>query len=130
MAIIKPFRGLRYNQDIIADVSAVVTPPYDVISPQEQERYYQMHPNNIIRLDLGKDLSGDTENENKYTRAAEIFDTWKKNGILKQEDAPAIYVYEQEFFADNQWFVRRGFLSLVKLEPFDKGYIYPHEQTL
>ena len=54
MAIIKPFRGLRYNQDIITDVSAVVTPPYDVISPQEQERYYQMHPNNIIRLDLGK----------------------------------------------------------------------------
>ena len=130
MAIIKPFRGLRYNQDIIADVSAVMTPPYDVISPQEQDRYYQRHPSNIIRLDLGKDLSGDTEKENKYTRAAEIFDTWKKNGILKQEDAPAIYVYEQEFFADNQWFVRRGFLSLVKLEPFDKGYIYPHEQTL
>lgn len=130
MAIIKPFRGLRYNQDVIADVSDVVTPPYDVISPQEQERYYQVHPNNIIRLDMGKDLSGDTENENKYTRAAETFNTWKKNGVLKQEDAPAIYVYEQEFFVENQWFVRRGFLSQVKLEPFDKGSIYPHEQTL
>lgn len=130
MAIIKPFRGLRYNQEIVADVSAVVTPPYDVISPEGQERYYQMHPNNIIRLDLGKDLPGDTESANKYTRAAEILSAWKKEGILKEEDAPAIYIYDQEYFTDNRWLVRRGFIARVKLEPFDKGYIYPHEQTL
>ena len=130
MAIIKPFRGLRYNQDIITDISSVVTPPYDVISPQEQERYYQIHPNNIIRLDLGKDFPDDTEEANKYTRAAEFLKSWKKDGILKQEDAPAIYIYDQEFLSDNRWLVRRGFIALVKLEPFDKGSIYPHEQTL
>ncbi|UJS18948.1 MAG: DUF1015 domain-containing protein [Candidatus Jettenia sp.] len=130
MAIIKPFQGLRFNQDIIHDISSVVTPPYDVISPQDQERYYQAHPNNIIRLDLGKDISGDTEKVNKYTRAAEFLNNWKKNGILKQEDAPAIYIYDQEFFFDNRWIPRRGFIALVKLEPFDKGHIYPHEQTL
>ncbi|GAB63697.1 MAG: DUF1015 domain-containing protein [Candidatus Jettenia sp.] len=130
MAIIKPFQGLRFNQDIIHDISSVVTPPYDVISPQDQERYYQAHPNNIIRLDLGKDISGDTEKVNKYTRAAEFLNTWKKNGILKQEDAPAIYIYDQEFLSGNTWITRRGFIALVKLEPFDKGHIYPHEQTL
>lgn len=130
MAIIKPFQGLRFNQDIIHDISSVVTPPYDVISPQDQERYYQVHPNNIIRLDLGKDISGDTEKVNKYTRSAEFLNNWKKEGILKQEDAPAIYVYDQEFLSGNRWLTRRGFIALVKLEPFDKGYIYPHEQTL
>lgn len=130
MAIIKPFRGLRYNQEIITDISAVVTPPYDVISPQDQERYYQIHPNNIIRLDLGKDFSGDTEEANKYTRAAEFLKSWREKGILKQEDAPAIYIYDQEFLSGNRWLVRRGFIALVKLEPFDKGSIYPHEQTL
>lgn len=130
MAIIKPFQGFRYNQDVIADISSVVTPPYDVISPQEQERYYQMHPNNIIRLDLGKDLLGDTEKANKYTRAAEFLKSWKKDGIFKQDDAPAIYIYDQEFLFGNRWLVRRGFIALVKLEPFDKGSIYPHEQTL
>ena len=57
MAIIKPFRGLRYNHDIVKDCSAVVTPPYDVISPAEQERYYRNHPNNMIRLDLGKEFA-------------------------------------------------------------------------
>ncbi|MBU6392549.1 MAG: DUF1015 family protein, partial [Planctomycetes bacterium] len=130
MAIIKPFRGLRYNQDIIKDISSVVTPPYDVISPQEQEKYYQIHPNNIIRLDFGKDFPGDTEQTSKYTRAAEFLNSWRKNGILKQEDVPAIYIYDQEFLSGDKWLARRGFISLVKLEPFDKGYIYPHEQTL
>jgi uncharacterized protein (DUF1015 family) len=107
-----------------------MTPPYDVISPQEQERYYQIHPNNIIRLDLGKDFPGDTEEYNKYTRAAEFLKSWREKGILKQEDTPAIYIYDQEFLSGNRWLVRRGFIALVKLEPFDKGYIYPHEQTL
>lgn len=130
MAIIKPFQGLRYNRDVIEDISSVVTPPYDVISPQEQERYYQIHPNNIIRLDLGKDFPEDTAETNKYTRAAEFLEIWKKDGILKQDDAPAIYIYDQEFASGNNWLVRRGFIALVKLEPFDKGTIYPHEQTL
>ncbi|MDR4507131.1 MAG: DUF1015 domain-containing protein [Candidatus Brocadiaceae bacterium] len=130
MAIIKPFQGLRYNQDIIKDMSAVVTPPYDVISPQEQEQYYQTHPNNIIRMDLGKELPGDTEKANKYTRASEFFNDWKRTGVIKQEDAPAVYIYDQEYSFQNKRFVRRGFIALVKLEPFDKGFIYPHEQTL
>src|SRR4030067_1173754 len=99
MAIIKPFQGLRYNQDVIAYMSSVVTPPYDVISPDGQERYYQIHPNNIIRLDFGKDIPGDTEKTNKYTRAAEFLSNWRKQGILKQEDAPAIYIYDQEFLS-------------------------------
>lgn len=130
MAIIKPFRGLRYNQGVITDMASVMTPPYDVISPQEQERYYQIHPNNIIRLDFGKDLPGDSEKANKYTRAAEFFRAWRKEGILRQEDSPAIYIYDQEFLSDNIWLTRRGFIALVRLEPFDKGSIYPHEQTL
>ncbi len=130
MAIIKPFRGLRYNQDVIPDISSVVTPPYDVISPQEQERYYQVHPNNIVRLDFGKDFPGDTEESNKYTRAAELLKSWREKGILKQEDVPSIYIYDQEFLSGNRRLARRGFISLVKLEPFDKGDIYPHEQTL
>lgn len=130
MAIIKPFRGIRYNQEVVKDISSVVTPPYDVISPQEQERYYQVHPNNIIRLDFGKDLQGDTEKVNKYTRAAEFLEAWRKNGILKQESSPAVYIYDQEFVSGGRRFIRRGFIALVKLEPFDKGHIYPHEQTL
>ncbi len=130
MATILPFKGLRYNSEKIKDISKVITPPYDVISEKERDDYYELHPDNIIRLILGKDLSGDDQSNNKYTRSSEIFDTWRKEEILKEETEPAIYIYAQEFTLSDKKYVRRGFISLVKLEDFQTGKIYPHEHTL
>ena len=130
MAEILPFKGLRYNPEKIKDISKVITPPYDVISEKERDDYYQLHPENIIRLILGKDLPGDDQSNNKYTRSAEFFDTWRKEEILKEEAEPAIYIYAQEFTLSGKKYVRRGFISLVKLEDFQTGQIYPHEHTL
>ena len=130
MAEILPFKGLRYNPEKIKDISKVITPPYDVISEKERDDYYQLHPENIIRLILGKDLPGDDQSNNKYTRSAEFFDTWRKEEILTQEAEPAIYIYAQEFTLSGKKYVRRGFISLVKLEDFQTGQIYPHEHTL
>ncbi|MGR3319410.1 MAG: DUF1015 domain-containing protein [Candidatus Anammoxibacter sp.] len=130
MATIKPFQGMRYNLDKINDLSDVVTPPYDVISPQEQGAFYQRHPNNIIRLTKGKDENGDNDQSNKYTRAASLFNEWCENGILEREPEPAIYVYEQIFTVADKSYSRKGFIANVKLEEFNTGHIYPHEQTL
>ncbi|MFQ5965103.1 MAG: DUF1015 domain-containing protein [Candidatus Scalinduaceae bacterium] len=130
MATILPFKGLRYNPEKIKDISKVITPPYDIISEEDKEGYYQLHPNNIIRLILGRDFPDDNQSSNKYIRAAEFFDTWRKENILIQDTEPAIYVYAQEFTLDNKRYVRRGFISLVKLEEFETGQIYPHEHTL
>ena len=125
-----PFRGIRYNLEPIEDFSKVLTPPYDVISPQDRERYYELHPYNIIRLILGKDLPDDNEHENKYTRAARFLHNWVREGVLKRDIYPSIYVYDQEFELEGRKFVRRGFISRVKLEEFGTGHIYPHEQTM
>ena len=38
--------------------------------------------------------------------------------------------YAQEFTLSGKKYVRRGFISLVKLEDFQTGQIYPHEHTL
>jgi uncharacterized protein (DUF1015 family) len=78
MAQIAPFQGVIFNSQIINDLSQVVTPPYDVISPQEQERYYSLHPYNIIRLDFGRNFPSDTPEDNRYTRAARIKTIWEK----------------------------------------------------
>ncbi len=130
MVTVLPFKGIRYNTKKIKDISSVITPPYDIISEEERERYYQAHPNNIIRLILGKDFPDDNQSVNKYTRAAGYFDTWRKENILIQDTEPAIYVYAQEFTLFDKKYVRTGFISLVKLEDFETGQIYPHEQTL
>lgn len=131
MADIKPFAGLRYNTEIVGDLTSVTTPPYDVISPEEQERFYRMHPFNVIRLEYGKDLPEDDENHNKYTRAAKFLNEWIESGVLKFEDKESLYIYGQEFTApDGRRLSYKGLMCLVKLEEFEKGVILPHEETL
>ena len=69
MAGVRPFRGLMYNPHKVS-LEKVVTQPYDKISPAMQDRYYASDPYNIVRVILGKNLEGDTADNNVYTRAA------------------------------------------------------------
>jgi len=131
MANIIPFKGLRYNTEKIKDLGLVTTPPYDIISPDEQEMFYNMHPNNVIRLEYGKEYQDDNTENNRYTRAAEYLNNWIKEGILIYESQPAIYLYEEIFtLKDGTTKSFKGFITLVKLEEFSKGVILPHEETL
>lgn len=130
MATIMPFQGLRYNQEKIREMSQVVAPPYDVIDADAQNRYYQRHPYNIIRLEYGKIYPGDNKVNNRYTRAIEDFTAWLKEGVLVPEAAPALYLYEQEFFSGGEKVIRSGFIGGVKLEPYEKGIVLPHEETI
>ncbi len=130
MAIIRPFKGLRYNPEKVPDPSQVVCPPYDVITPQYRDILYQRHPFNFIRIILGKELPGDTEYRNRYTRAAQFLKSWREEGVLTSEAQPSIYVYEQRFSLEGQNYTRTSFISLVKLEDYQTGNIYPHETTL
>ncbi len=77
MAVIKPFRGLRFNPEKVGDLNRVMAPPYDIISEKEQEELYGKHPCNVIRLELGRRTSSDTEQDNRYTRSAEDLRQWR-----------------------------------------------------
>ncbi len=129
MPRIIPFRGILYNQDKVPDLRAVVTPPHDVISAKEQQEYYKAHPQNMIRLILGKIHPEDTEHDNRYTRAAMFFRSWLDIGTLRQDKEPAFYVTEIDFRLDGEIRTRLGFIALVELEEFEKGGIRPHEKT-
>jgi len=130
MAEVIPFRGVLYDEKRIRNMEDVVTPPYDVISPEQQREYYARSPYNIIRLELGKERPGDSETDNKYTRAAALFRRWRAEGILKRDKDPCFYPYEQVFTYGDQSLVRIGLIGLVRLQPFEEGVILPHEQTL
>jgi len=129
MAMIVPFRGIRYDSTRISNLGDVTAPPYDVISDEERDALYELHPNNVVRLILGKQEPGDSEKENRYTRAADHFDSWLREGILKQDPEPALYLIETEYTMDGQVRTRLGFISLVELEDFKSGRILPHEKT-
>jgi uncharacterized protein (DUF1015 family) len=129
MAVILPFRGLRYSTQQALDLSLVTAPPYDCISPDQQQTLYDAHPHNIVRLILGLESPADTPADNRYTRAAKCLREWLSAGVLTREKRPALYLYEQEFTVAGGTLVRRGFVSRVALEEFGKGSIFPHEQT-
>ncbi len=59
MPEIRPFRALRFEPDVVGDLAAVVSPPYDVISPALQRELVARHPKNVVRLDLPLDELGD-----------------------------------------------------------------------
>ncbi len=127
MADVRALPGIRYADT--NRLAALVTPPYDVISPDAQTRYYERDPHNIIRLELGRDEQGDDELNNKYTRAATAFAEWRLNGVLAQ-DAPALYLYEQRFTANDREHTRSSIVARVRLEPWEAGVVLPHERTL
>jgi len=124
MAKIEPFRAVIYNQGEIRSLSLVVCPPYDIISPAQQQYYHDLHPYNFIHILLGRDIPG----EDKYRRAAQLFRDWQKDKILVPDRSPAIYFYSQQYTLKGEKRTRLGFIARLYLE--DKNStIYTHEHT-
>jgi len=129
MPDIQAFRGLRYDLGHVGSLSDVVAPPYDVIDNELSDALHEKHPANVVRLILDRIREGDTDQNNRYTRAARQLKTWRGDGTLATEPDPALYVYHQIFTHDGVDYTRRGFMCRVRLEPFGEGKIYPHEET-
>jgi uncharacterized protein (DUF1015 family) len=119
----------------------VVTQPYDKITPEMQQRYYERSPYNLIRVILGKREPGDTEPQeflppgepayNCYTRAAEALREWRAEGVLAEEGEPALYGYSQTYTVPHTAEVRerRGFIALGHLYDYADKVVHRHEQT-
>ncbi len=129
MALVAPFRGLYFNPIKIGNLSEVITPPYDVIKPAEQEAFARRHPYNMVHLILPQKLPGDDRLNNGYTRAAALFRQWLANEVFIRDDEPAYYLWQTEFDYQGKRYTRNGLAALVRLEPFSGGIILPHEQT-
>ncbi len=129
MALLKPFCALRYNPQKVA-LSAVLAPPYDVISPEERAALQASSPHNMIHLILGQSrIGGGEQEETVYASAGEKWRRWRSDGVLTQEDTPAFYVVEQRFLHEGEEYTRVGLVAAVRLEPYDAGVIFPHEKT-
>ena len=130
MAEIRPFRGVRYNQRLINDLATVICPVYDVTTPEMQQELYHRSEYNFIRLEHGRELPQDTAGDDKYTRSAAKLEQWLKLGVLKVDEAPAIYLHDHYFTQQAKEYKRRSIIVCVRLEEWDKMVIRPHEGTL
>ncbi len=135
MADIHPFRAFRYDPRHAPSVR-VVTQPYDKITPEMQDRYYDASPHNLVRIILGRREENDNAVNNVYSRAAGYFRDWRQQGILRQDSDPSVYIYSQRFTPPGSLpgstteLERRGFIALGRIEDYSAGVVFRHEQTL
>ena len=120
VAEIKPFRAIRYDEDQAGPLAALVAPPYDVIDPEERLDYLARSPYNVVHLTLP-----DSEQ-----RAADDFASWRHDGVLVAQEAPALWALEQDYVGpDGVRRTRCGLLAALRTEPYEQRVVLPHERT-
>jgi len=130
MATIRAFRGLRYTPQA-GPIEELVAPPYDVLTPEERDAFAAKNPHNIVHLTLPEQKPDDRSKYVKYARSAAALAEWRRGGVLKPEEQPALYRYTQTFTVPGveSPIVRTSVIALIKTEPYEKGVVLPHEQT-
>src|ERR671934_1620450 len=118
MAQVRPFRALRYSA-AAGPLERLVAPPFDVISPEERERYLALDPHNVVHLTL----------PDSDEHAGRELQNWRKDGVLTLEE-PAVWALSQAYVGpDGVARTRNGIVVALRLEPYENGVVLPHERT-
>ncbi len=124
MPEIRPFKGLRYNPETAGDMGNIICPPYDIIPSSMQQELYDSSEYNAVRLELPKE-------DDPYGAAAERLAQWMQEGVLMQDDEPALYPYYQTYTdPEGNTYTRKGFFCALRLYEFGEKKVLPHERTL
>jgi uncharacterized protein (DUF1015 family) len=120
VAVVRPFRALRYDPAVAGPLDSLVAPPYDVVGPEERAELLGRSPYNVVHLTLP-----DSEDE----AAASLAD-WLERGVLVREPEPAYWWLAQEYVGPDGVARRReGFVAALRAEPYESGVVLPHERT-
>ncbi len=128
MAVTMPFRGYRYNKDKIQNPGDVMAPPYDSISEEEMDGYYDKNPFNAVRLVSQKSLDTDTSENNCYTRSRDFLDKMIEEQVLVQDKEPGYYIYEETVTHNGENYYNRGIVALLELTDYEDGIVVPCEE--
>ena len=121
---VRAFAGYRYAIGREREVSKVVAPPYDQISPEQQDVLYALSPANIVRLSYPREPG-----ERKYTAARETLARWTAEGVWAADERAAIYPYHQTYVVDGREVTRVGLVALGQVTEYAQGDVLPHERT-
>lgn len=132
MARVFPFSGIRYDPALV-DLSSVLSPPYDVITPELQEDLYSRAMQNIVRVELGKEYEADLKGESdRYTRARDHLRSWLAQGVLVRDEQPSLYLHRHTFGSPGSEGPkeRLGCFAAVEPVPHERREVLRHELTL
>jgi uncharacterized protein (DUF1015 family) len=120
VADVRPFRAERYDEAEAGPLEELVAPPYDVISAAERREYLTRSPDNVVHLTLPDDEE----------QAARDLAGWRRNGVLTREPEPTGWLLSQEYTGpDGIRRTRSGLVGSLRVEPYERGVVLPHERT-
>ncbi|ELS58519.1 hypothetical protein STVIR_0512 [Streptomyces viridochromogenes Tue57] len=105
---------MRYDTDRVSDLSDLLAPPYDDLDPA-RARELRHHPHHVARLLYADAAQG----------AARELGRWLRRGVLRRDERPALYVYQQQRGAR---ILQRGLVGELLL-PRQTGQLLPHEDV-
>ena len=123
MAVVRPFRALRYSASAGLP-EELCCPPYDIVSEEQRLAFLARNPHNVIRLELPR------EGEDPYAVAGETLRRMTEEGILRRDETPCLYLYREAFEVEGRRYAFTGIVARVELTPFSEGVVLPHEETL
>ena len=129
MVALKPFRGWRYDLDVVGDPASVLSPPYDLITPEIQQSLRELSPYNVVHLEAGEGLDWNAPAQDQYSGTASLFQEWTGKGVLRRDAEPCCYLSRQEFQHQGQQRSRLGLTACLRLEEYESQLVLPHEYT-
>lgn len=118
MPEVRPFRACAYHSWFASE--KVLSPPYDVISPEEKEYYLGRGRQNIVRVILPESPEA----------GGETLRRWCREGVLVDDPRPGYYWCEQEYRLQEREFTSAGLIALLRLDEGGRGGVLPHEDTI
>ena len=124
MVSFAPFQAIRYSAG--PDLSALVSPPYDVISDDGRLELESKDRANSVRLDFPRDEGG----EDRYVLARQRLQQWLLDATLTVDATPTLSIYRMTATdTAGRVTVTTGIIGQLALEQPGTGGILPHEQT-
>jgi uncharacterized protein (DUF1015 family) len=125
MPEITPFKGLCFNSSLLGSLDSVVTPPYDVITPEQRADLARRSSHSMVHLILPEERNG----LSRYEAAAQDMAAWRVEDALTQDSEESFYILDQMFEYGGVKMSRRAFFATARIPEKGDPAILGHEQT-
>ena len=129
MVRFRPFRGWRYNPEVVGDLATVLCPPYDLIGRELEESLARQSPYNAVHLEGAEQPDWQQPAHLRYAQAAGLFQQWRSLDVLRRDPEPAFYLLQHSFPYQGQTRSRLAIFGCVGLEEYEQRQVLPHEFT-
>lgn len=125
MAVVKPFKCVRPNTEVVSRVAAL---PYDVYNRKEACEVVAKEPLSFLKIDRAETQFSDdvsTYDDRVYAKAKEMLDAEIADGTFVVDDVASYFVYELTMDGRAQ----TGIVACSSIDDYQNGIIKKHENT-